>query len=71
MKGNVLFGTPLLLAGLLAGAAEPKQEPAQSVTAAGSVPSAAGPADYFTGRVRVPDRYSERQERAVAREGQR
>lgn len=55
MEKDVVFGVALLLAGAFAVAAEPqpKQEAVQTVTAAGSVPSAAGPADYFTGRVRV------------------
>ena len=55
MNRNVPFGMTLLLAGALAVAAEPQPHaaPAQTITAAGSVPSSAGPADYFTGRVRV------------------
>ena len=38
---------------LQAGAVEPQPAAAQQITRAGSQPSAAGPADYFTGRVRV------------------
>jgi len=55
MKRNVPLCITLLLACGLAVAAEPQpnNSTVQTVTAAGSVPSAAGPADYFTGRVRV------------------
>jgi quercetin dioxygenase-like cupin family protein len=38
---------------LQAGAAETHPDAAQQVTRAGSQPSTVGPADYFTGRVRV------------------
>ena len=37
----------------LAAAPQPKPDAAQSITPAGSVPSTVGPAEYFTGRVRV------------------
>lgn len=43
----------LCAASLHAGGAETQSDAAQQVTRAGSQPSAAGPADYFTGRVRV------------------
>src|SRR6266571_3225264 len=47
-------GMLLMCAALLAGAAEASAaQPAVTITPAGSVPSAVGPAEYFTGRVRV------------------
>jgi hypothetical protein len=55
MKKTVLSAAALLWAVTATVAAEPQTRQAadQTITTSGSVPSAAGPADYFTGRVRV------------------
>ena len=55
MIRRTIVGAWLLWVGAVAVAAEtpPKPDALQSITPAGSVPSTVGPAEYFTGRVRV------------------
>jgi quercetin dioxygenase-like cupin family protein len=52
---NVLWRVLIICLGLVAGTADaqPTEQAAQSITPAGSAPSVIGPAEYFTGRVRV------------------
>ena len=52
MKSPLCYAA-LCAASLQAGGAEPQIAAAQQIARAGSQPSAAGPAEYFTGHVRV------------------
>jgi quercetin dioxygenase-like cupin family protein len=52
MKSPLCYAA-LCAASLQAGGAEPQTAAVQQVARAGSQPSATGPAEYFTGRVRV------------------